>query len=150
MNTLLLIASLLVLRPQSPAAAPPDSAAGVEAAVMRVLDDYMTAFNRMDMAAWESTFQFPHYRLASAQMKVLDHAGLQKAEDVRKSLGADWHHSAWGRRKIIHWSADKAHVDTLFIRYRADGSVMGSFESIYVLTKEQGRWGVKLRSSFAP
>ena len=77
MNTLLLIASLLALQPQSPAAAPPDSAAGVEAAVMRVLDDYMTAFNRMDMAAWESTFQFPHYRLASAQMKVLDHAGLQ-------------------------------------------------------------------------
>jgi hypothetical protein len=150
MNTLLLFASLLAPQPQSPAAAPADTAAGVEAAVMRVLDDYMTAFNRMDMAAWESTFQFPHYRLVSAQMKVLDHAGLQKAEDVRKALGAGWHHSAWGRRKIIHWSADKAHVDTLFVRYRADGSVMGSFESLYVLTKEQGRWGVKLRSSFAP
>jgi hypothetical protein len=41
-------------------------------------------------------------------------------------------------------------VDTLFLRYRADGSLIGSFESLYVLTKEQGRWGVKLRSSFAP
>jgi len=81
---------------------------------------------------------------------LLDHAGLQKAEDVRKALGAGWHHSAWGRRKIIQWSVDKAHVDTLFVRYRADGSVMGSFESLYVLTKEQGRWGVKLLSSFAP
>jgi hypothetical protein len=153
MTILLLLASLfaspMAPPPQSPAA-PPDSAATVEAAVMHVLDDYMTAFNRMDMAAWESTFQFPHYRLASAQMKVLDHAGLQNAEDVRKSLGAGWHHSAWGRRKIIQWSPDKAHVDTLFVRYRADGSVMGSFESLYVLTKEQGRWGVKLRSSFAP
>jgi len=42
------------------------------------------------------------------------------------------------------------HVDTLFLRYRADGSLIGSFESLYVLTKEQGRWGVKLHSSFAP
>ena len=148
----LLLLALLIANPlafigaQKPAAVDP----GVESAVMQVLDDYMTAFNRMDMAAWEATFHFPHYRLASAQMKVLDHPGLQKADDVRKSLGAGWDHSAWGRRKIIQWSADKAHVDTLFVRYRADGSVIGSFESMYVLTKEQGRWGVKLRSSFAP
>ena len=146
MITLLLLAALSATasiddRPVDPA---------VESAVMRTLDDYMTAFNRMDMAAWEATFHFPHYRLAGGQMKVLDRAGLQKAEDVRKSLGDGWHHSAWGRRKIIQWSADKVHVDTLFLRYRADGSQIGSFESLYVLTKEQGRWGVKLRSSFAP
>ena len=34
--------------------------------------------------------------------------------------------------------------------YRKDGSIIGSFESLYVVTKEQGRWGVKLRSSMAP
>ena len=75
---------------------------------------------------------------------------LARLRAVRKALGDGWHHSAWGRRKIIHAAADKAHVDTLFVRYRADGSVIGSFESMYVLTKEQGRWGVKLRSSYAP
>jgi hypothetical protein len=44
----------------------------------------------------------------------------------------------------------EVHVDTLFTRYRTDGSVIGSFESLYVVTKEQGRWGIKLRSSMAP
>jgi hypothetical protein len=150
MITLLLLAAL-----SGPASFPPNTEdhpadPAVEAAVMRTLDDYMTTFNRMDMPAWEATFHFPHYRLAGGQMKVLDHAGLQKAEDVRKALGEGWHHSAWGRRKIIQWSPDKVHVDTLFLRYRADGSLIGSFESMYVLTKEQGHWGVKLRSSFAP
>ena len=61
-----------------------------------------------------------------------------------------WHHSKWDHRRIIHATADKVHVDTKFTRYRADGSRIGSYESLYVLTKENGHWGVKLRSSFAP
>jgi hypothetical protein len=126
----------------------PDPA--VEAAVMQVLKDYMDAFNRLDVVSWERTFHFPHYRLASGQMSILDHPGQQTAERIRASLGPDWDHSRWGRLRIIHSSPDKVHVDTLFVRYRKDDSIIGSFESLYVVTKEQGRWGVKLRSSMAP
>jgi len=122
----------------------------VEAAVMQVLKDYMDAFNRLDVAAWERTFHFPHYRLASGRMSVLDGPGQQTVAQLRNGLGPEWDHSAWGRLRIIHTSPDKVHVDTLFTRYRKDGSVIGGFESLYVVTKEDGRWGVKLRSSMAP
>jgi len=120
-----------------------------EAEVMKVLDDYMNAWNRKDLAAWERTFHFPHYRLASGRMNVLDRPGMQDASKVWASAGSDWHHSEWDRRRIIHASAEKVHVDTKFSRYRENGSLIGSFESLYILTKEDGRWGVKLRSSFA-
>ena len=122
----------------------------VEVAVMQVLKDWMDAFNRLDLVAWERTFQFPHCRLASGRMTVLDRPGQQTIADLRSALGPEWDHSAWGRLRIIHSSPDKVHVDTLFIRYRKDGSTIGSFESLYVVTNEQGRWGVKLRSSMAP
>jgi hypothetical protein len=122
----------------------------VESEVMRLLDDYMNAWNRKDLVAWERTFHFPHYRLASGKMTVLDRPGLQDATRVWGSAGSDWHHSRWDRRRIIHSSPDKVHVDTKFTRCRADGSVISSFESLYILTKEDGRWGVKMRSSFAP
>jgi len=122
----------------------------VESEVMRLLDDYMNAWNRKDLVAWERTFHFPHYRLASGKMSVLDRPGLQDATRVWGSAGSDWHHSRWDRRRIIHSSPDKVHIDTKFTRCRADGSVIGSFESLYILTKEDGRWGVKMRSSFAP
>jgi hypothetical protein len=36
------------------------------------------------------------------------------------------------------------------MRYRKDGSVIGGFDSIYVITCENGHWGVKARSSYAP
>ena len=121
----------------------------VESEVMRLLDDYMTGWNRKDLEAWERTFHFPHYRLASGKMNVLDRPGLQDATRVWASAGSDWHHSRWDRRRIIHSSADKVHVDTKFTRCRADGSIIGSFESLYIVTKESGRWGVKMRSSYA-
>jgi len=126
------------------------SAPEIEREAMKLLDEYMSAWNRKDLAAWERTFQFPHYRLAGGKMSVLERPGMQDAARVWGSAGSDWHHSRWDRRRIIHSSPDKVHVDTKFTRCRADGSVIGSFESLYILTKENGQWGVKLRSSFAP
>lgn len=122
-----------------------------EREVQALLDAYMEAFNRVDMPAWEATFHFPHYRLAGGAMSVLEAAGQQDGARLRERLeAAGWHHSAWERREIVHLSADKAHVDTRFVRYRPDGSVLAAFDSLYVVTREGGRWGVKLRSSFAP
>lgn len=132
--------------PQKKAAARTDPE--VEASVMKVLDEYMVAWNKKDLEAWERTFHFPHYRLASGKMSVLERPGQQDAARLWQAI-TDWHHSKWDRRRIIHASADKVHVDTKFTRYRADGSRIGSYESLYILTKEDGRWGVKLRSSFA-
>ena len=132
---------------QVPAA---NSDPAVEAAVMQVLKDFMDAVNRLDVVAIEQTFHFPHYRLASGRMTVLDRPGQRTVEQDRELLGPEWDHSQWGRLRIIHSSSDKVHVDTLFTRYRNDGSIIRSFESLYVVTKEQGRWGIKLRSSMAP
>ena len=123
----------------------------IEAEVIEVLDTWMEAFNRMDIVAWENTFHFPHYRLASGNMRILNKPGEQDVERIKTNLTArGWHHSAWDRRNIVHASESKVHVDTQFTRYRADGSVVASYESLYVLTYEEGRWGIKLRSSFAP
>jgi hypothetical protein len=124
--------------------------ADIEGDVMRLLDDYMNTWNRKDLAGWERTFHFPHYRLANGRMTVLDRAGMQDAARVWASAGSDWHHSRWDRRRTIHSSPEKVHVDTKVTRCRADGSVIAAFESLYILTKEDGRWGVKMRSSFAP
>ena len=118
--------------------------------VMKVLDEFMAAFNRMDVDAWEKTFHFPHYRLASGRMTVLSEPGKQNEARLKQSFASmGWHHSRWDRRRIIHMSDNKVHVDTKFTRYRADGTVIASFESLYILTSEDERWGIKMRSSFA-
>jgi hypothetical protein len=124
-----------------------------EREVMAVLDAFMQAFNARDAAAEERTYHFPHYRLASGQMRVLDAAGEQTRavmnDTYKRFIESGWERSAWTRRRVVHLSADKAHIDTQFTRYRKDGSVIGAFDSLYVVTKENGRWAIKLRSSFA-
>src|SRR5262249_1183028 len=40
----------------------------LESAAMKLLDEYMAAWNSKDVTAWERTFHFPHYRLASGKM----------------------------------------------------------------------------------
>jgi len=59
-----------------------------------------------------------------------------------------WDHTSWTRRRIIRISDSKVHIDTELTRYRKDGTIIASMESLYIVTKEARRWGIKLRSSF--
>lgn len=119
------------------------------AAAMKVLDEFMTAFNARDIDAWQKTFNFPSVRLASNTMVIID-ADYHKPEMFGRGALTEWDHSEWERREVIHAGEDKVHIDTRFSRFRKDGSVIGGFDSIYVVTNENGHWGVKARSSFAP
>ncbi|MBS0276026.1 MAG: hypothetical protein JSR81_00240 [Proteobacteria bacterium] len=118
-------------------------------AALKLLDAFMTAFNARDVEAFEATFNFPSIRLASGKLVTLNKGDMTKERFSQGAL-AEWDRSAWERREIVHAGEDKVHVDTRFTRYRKDGSVIGGFDSIYVITRENGHWGVKIRSSFAP
>jgi hypothetical protein len=109
----------------------------------------MAAFNARDLEAFEATFNFPSVRLASNTLTLIER-GHHKPAMFETGALAEWDRSAWERREVIHSGADKVHFDTRFTRYRADGSVIGGFDSIYVVTREDGRWGIKARSSYAP
>jgi hypothetical protein len=143
------IAALLLTLLANLAAATEIDRARIEREVMQVLDEYMSTWNRRDLNAWEQTFHFPHFRLASGRMSVLQRAGEQPTPTIWTNAADDWSHSRWERRHLIHVSPDKAHVDTQFTRVRRDGSPLGTYDSLYIVTRENGRWGVKLRSSFA-
>lgn len=119
------------------------------AAAQERLDAFMKAFNARDLAAFEATFNFPHVRFASGQVTVIN-PGHHKAEMFQRGPLAEWDHSAWERREVIHAGPDKVHIDTRFTRYRKDGSVIAGFDSIYIVTRHDGRWGIQGRSSFAP
>ncbi|HEY1838158.1 MAG: hypothetical protein WBQ17_08025 [Rhizomicrobium sp.] len=119
------------------------------AGAMQCLDDFMVAFNARDAKAFDATFNFPSVRSASNKLVIIN-PGDHTADMFTRGALKEWDHSGWERREVIHAAEEKVHFDTRFVRYRADGSVIGHFDSIYVVTKENGHWGVKIRSSFAP
>ena len=122
-----------------------------EQAALAVLDAFMDALNRRDGDAMGATFHFPHYRFASGSVDVFPTAADYGFERFDRATKADgWARSGWDDRTVIHAGADKVHLDVQFTRYRADGSTIGSYQSLWIVTCRDGRWGVEARSSFAP
>ncbi|MBL8556671.1 MAG: hypothetical protein JNL41_20525 [Phenylobacterium sp.] len=119
------------------------------AAAQGCLDAFMQGFNAQDLKAFEASFNFPHVRFASGKVTIIN-PGYHKPEMFTQGSLSDWHHSAWDRRDVIHAGADKVHIDTRFSRYRKDNSLIGGFDSIYIVTRQDGRWGIQGRSSYAP
>jgi hypothetical protein len=120
--------------------------------VRAVMDAFMTAFNARDEAAWVDTLHYPHVRIASGHVAVYpNRAAMLDATDLATFGEEDeWDHSAWDDLRVIQTSPEKVHVAVNFTRYDAQGGVIGTYASLYVLEKLDGRWGVRARSSFAP
>ena len=105
----------------------------------------------MDSVAHVTTLHFPHFRLARGSMRIreTEEEAIALQQNYFKTLrDTEYHKSIWVHRKIINMSENKVHVDTQFRRVRKDGTEITTASSLYVLIKKDGRWGVKMRSSF--
>ncbi|OWU85196.1 hypothetical protein ATO6_09175 [Oceanicola sp. 22II-s10i] len=124
--------------------------ADVERDVFGVLDAFMAALNAQDSAGMQATFHFPHYRLSTSGVQVYETADDYGIEVFKNRADTgEWDHSAWDHKRIVHADDNKAHVDVQFTRYRKDGSVIGVYPSLWIVTRIGGRWGVQARSSYA-
>ncbi|HEX7037668.1 MAG TPA: hypothetical protein VF210_18000 [Pseudomonadales bacterium] len=123
-----------------------------EQAARQVMTDFLAAFNARDEAAWADTLLFPHVRLASGTVRVYPdrQAFLAEMDLTRFAEQTGWDHSTWDDMRVIQASPDKVHIAVTFSRFDAEGSRIGSYDSLYVIERAGGRWGVRARSSFAP
>jgi hypothetical protein len=115
----------------------------------QVTDEFMRTFNARDMAAHEATYHFPHIRIASGNVTIIPQPGTER-DTFPRLIATGWDHSAWADRRIVQCGPTKAHMLTTFIRYRADGSELSRFDSLYIVEFKNGKWGITGRSSFAP
>jgi len=121
-----------------------------ETAALQCLDDFMAAWNSRDLPAFAATFNYPSVRIASGRIRIIESAASHLPDLFDRMAATGWHHSAWLKRDIIHSGPDKVHINTRFGRYREDGSTIGEYDSIYIVSKQDNHWGIQGRSSFAP
>ena len=118
---------------------------------IRILDDFMAALNEYDAAGMDKCMHFPHPRIADGKVVVYEKPGNNPMDLFDRLKKADgWSHSKWDTRELVQHNASKAHWKVSYTRFRADGGVIGVYESLYILTKVDGRWGIQARSSFGP
>lgn len=128
--------------------------AEVDAAIggaMEALDEFMYHFNRRDMEAWAGTLNYPHVRFASGNVTVWESAEeFAQGATFTRLPRSGWDHSHWLTRDVVMASSGKVHVQTTFQRYNSDNEIIGTFESLYIVTLKDGHWGTQSRSSLAP
>jgi len=118
---------------------------------MQVLDSFMYSFNTRDMNSWSETLNYPHVRIAGGKVTVWDTKEEYSATNVFNRLTATgWDHSAWVSRDVVLVSKNKVHISTVFQRYDKNNNPMKKYQSLYVVTNDEGHWGVQARSSLAP
>jgi hypothetical protein len=115
---------------------------------MNVMQRHMAALNARDEAALVATLHFPHYRLSGGVLQTWQRSEGYLANFFARA-GDGWAQSRWDSIGVIAAGPDKVHLDVSFTRMRADGSSLGSFRSLWVVARIDGRWAAQLRSSFA-
>lgn len=124
-----------------------EAVAGARAA----MDGFMTAFNARDAEAIRTRwFHFPHVRFHSGKVTV-----MARPEDYHNLVwegrgeSDGWDRSAWDAIEVIDAGPEKVHFRVRFTRSRADGTVLGIYRSLYIVTLQDGRWAIQGRSSWA-
>jgi hypothetical protein len=115
------------------------------------MDGFMAAFNARDAEAIRSRwFHFPHVRFHGGQVTVMPTpADYHNMVWDSQGQAAAWAHSAWDYVDLIDAGPEKVHFRVQFTRYRTDGSTIGSYRSLYIVTSKNGRWAIQGRSSWA-
>ena len=122
------------------------------ASAMAALDEFMLTFNSRDPVAWAGSLNYPHVRFASGTVTIWHTAEQFAAGESFERLAAQgWDHSRWISRDVVLASPGKVHVNTVFQRFNANNESIGTYESLYIVTRDaNGHWGTQARSSLAP
>ena len=105
-----------------------------------------------DLEGMDRAINFPHARVgADGKLLITKDPPILPKRFFKwfiKTTG--WNHSTWDYRRVIQSKPNKVHLAIQFSRYKADGTKIGAYPSLWVITNQEGHWGIKIRSSFAP
>ncbi|MFT5208634.1 MAG: hypothetical protein ACI9CE_000348 [Flavobacterium sp.] len=121
-----------------------------EKEALLAVNAYMDHWNARDVTGLDDTLHFPHIRIASGKVVTMNRgdSGSDFFEKFSEQTG--WEYTLWDYRRVIQSGPDKVHFAVQFTRYLKDGTASGVYPSVWVVTKIDGKWGILVRSSFAP
>ena len=125
--------------------------AALEKEGLAALDEFMVTFNSGDSLTWAKTLHYPHVRLAGGKVQIWNTPEDYARDNDLSALAkkSSWGYSVWDWRKLVQADPDKMHFAVQFTRYTPDHKKIVSYESFYILTKTNGKWGTQFRSSYA-
>ena len=122
-----------------------------EAEARAALDEYFRSWNAADNEAVARASNFPRVSVGGNGQVVARETPDEIATDfelLRQAQG--WDHSSLDLVDAVHVSEDKVHFRIVFSRRHADGAPYSTVPALYVITKQNGHWGLQLQSLMPP
>lgn len=127
--------------------APHGDKAVMIAEAIRCAEAFTSCFNARDLDGMDAQLHFPHIILLGERLVIWDKPGNLPAsffDDLAQDTG--WAESRYQRKDAVLVSPRKVHLIVEYTRNRADGSVASSHSNLWIITLDDGRWGIKQRS----
>jgi len=116
-----------------------------EADARGALESYFEAFNEADNDALQGYMNYPHAFVgANGSIRVMDERFDINFDRMNEDEG--WHHSTLDFAQSFLVKEDKVHFNIVFSRHRADNSAYRTVEGLWIMTRQDGHWGLSLRS----
>ena len=121
-------------------------------AAVDAVEAYLDAINRRDAQAFAASLHYPHYRVTIGGQVQPSEEARQAASNItfERLASTGWVRTASHNVNPVQVSSDAVTVALELLRYNADGEQIARFDTLYFVTRQDGRWGIKARSSFAP
>lgn len=123
------------------------SAQDAESEAREALEEYFRAWNDADNESIAAISNFPRISLgANGQVVVRDTAAEIEIDFDLLREAEGWDHSTLDLLDPVHVSEDKVHFRIVFSRRRSDGTPYRTAPGLYVVTQQDGHWGLQLQS----
>lgn len=103
-------------------------------------------FNARDAAGMDAHLHFPHAMLIGGRLVVWKTAGQLPAGYFDELAAEGWARSTYHDTRVVLADESKVHVLVDYSRDDVHGRPLSRHQNLWIVTFEDGRWGVKLRS----
>lgn len=106
---------------------------------------FYAAFNAADNDALQNYMNYPHAFVGSnGSIRVMEERFDMNFDRMREDEG--WHRSTLDFADATLVKEDKVHFDIVYSRHRADNTTYRTVPGLWIMTKQNGKWGLTLRS----
>ena len=119
---------------------------GAIAAAIACVEAFTERFNAGDAAGMDALLHFPHVILDGARLIVWKTPGQLPQGYFDGLAAAGWRRSTYHDKRVVLSSPNKVHLLVDYSRDGEGGAVLSRQANLWIVTFEDGRWGVKQRS----
>ncbi len=113
------------------------------------LEDFLIDWNASDLIAIQDHLNFPHVTHSSSNIIVAQSKG-EFVQDFQQLRRQGWRRSTFDHFQVLQGSDNKVNFLVDFRRYDENDAVLFSGEVFYVVTRQDGTWGMQYRSGGPP